>query len=209
LKTNKVQQEINIRLRSGDHQAFVEIYDANAKVLYHFVKKYIQNNAVIDDIIHDSFLLLWKSRDRIKVAHPVSHYLFRITRNQVFKELKKQIRTAEVFPLSTTPLFDEACKSYTAEESLIDKEYDSIYELAINRLPPQRKRIFKMSREEGLSYKEIAGDLEISSQTVKEHMSLAMKSIKDYIAKEHHILLKSVVLYFSFSSAIWKIITLL
>lgn len=202
MKTSRVQQEINIRLRNSEHQAFVEIYDANAKLLYHFIKKYIQNQAVIDDIIHDSFLLLWKSRERIKVTHPVSHYLFRIARNQVFKELKKQIKLAEVFQASI-PHGVEVCAGYTVEETLIDKEYDSIYELAINRLPPQRKRIFKMSREQGLSYKEIAGDLEISSQTVKEHMSLAMKSIKDYIAKEHHILFKTLLLYASFYSSIW------
>ena len=81
------------------------------------------------------------------------------------------------------------------ERSLLDKEYATIYNLAVEILPPQRKRIFRMSREEGLSYKEIAGNLEISTQTVKEHMSLAMKTIKDYIAKEHDILLKITLLW--------------
>lgn len=189
----KGDTNINLLLKAGDHTAFVRIYNMHSKELYYFVKRYFKDDSICDDIIHDAFLNLWNSRARILDSHPIGHYLFRITRNLVYKELKKQLTTATLFQNTLTEL-DQVQGSECVEKALFNKEYDNIYNLAIDTLPPQRKRIFRMSREEGLTYKEIAGDLKISTQTVKEHMSLAMKSIKDYIAREHDIILKAILI---------------
>jgi len=184
---------LNSRFKNSDHDAFVIIYNSMAKEMYYFVKKYIKDEAICDDIIHDSFLNLWNARERIKTTHPIRHYLFRITRNLIYKEIKKQI-SASILLKMDSEIYEQIDGGECVERKILDKEYANIYNLAINTLPPQRKRIFRMSREEGLTYKEIAGNLEISTQTVKEHMALAMKSIKDYIAKEHDILLKTILI---------------
>ncbi len=179
---------INIRLKEGDHKAFYEVYNRFNKTLYHFVKKFIQDTDIIDDIIHDAFLNLWNARHRIKQDYPIESYLFRITRNLVFKQLKSQLKSAEA--LVELRYFEEKrVIQHSAEQSVIEDEYEGIYELAIDRLPPQRKKIFMMCREQGLSHKEIAQFLNISPNTVKEHMSLAMKTIQDYIAKDHGVIL--------------------
>src|SRR5690606_1567472 len=179
---------INIRLRDGDHKAFLEIYNRHSKTLYHFARKFIQDTDVIDDIIHDSFLNLWNARHRIKSEYPIENYLFRIVRNLVFKHLKSQLRSAEAM-VELKYFEEERLVARSAEQAVIEEEYEDIYELAIDRLPPQRKKIFMMCREEGLSHKEIAQFLNISPNTVKEHMSLAMKTIQDYIAKDHGVIL--------------------
>lgn len=189
---NRNDTNLNTQLRNGVHSAFLTIYNTYARELYFFTKKYIRENSVCDDIIHDSFLNLWNARARIKDSPSVQFYLFKIARNLVFKELKKQIASAQLFEYEQHHLLD-VDGGDCVESILVTKEYNNIYDLAINTLPPQRKRIFRMSREEGMSYKEIASHLDISNQTVKEHMSLAMKSMKDYIAKEHNIILKSVL----------------
>ncbi|MVZ60795.1 RNA polymerase sigma-70 factor [Sphingobacterium humi] len=195
---NNILINLNIRLKNGDHDAFVLLYTSNSNELYHFVNKYIKDSSICDDIIHDTFLNLWNARTRISPEHPIKHYLFRICRNLIYKEIKKQVNTALLFNTQLAESL-EVQGTECVERSLLDKEYATIYNLAVDILPPQRKRIFMMSREEGLSYKEIAGNLEISTQTVKEHMSLAMKTIKDYIAKEHDILLKITLLWLFFN----------
>ena len=182
---------INIRLRDGDHKAFLEIYNRHSKTLYHFARKFIQDTDVIDDIIHDSFLNLWNARHRIKGEYPIESYLFRIVRNLVFKHLKSQLRSTEAM-VELKYFEEERSVARSAEQAVIEEEYEDIYELAIDRLPPQRKKIFMMCREEGLSHKEIAQFLNISPNTVKEHMSLAMKTIQDYIAKDHGVILSLV-----------------
>lgn len=189
---------INIRLKEGDHKAFYEIYNRFNKTLYHFTKKFIQDTDLIDDIIHDAFLNLWNARHRIKGDHPIEAYLFRITRNLVFKQLKSQMKSADA--MIELKYFEESrIVEPSAEQSVIEEEYIDIYELAIDRLPPQRKRIFIMSREQGLSHKEIAQYLEISPNTVKEHMSLAIKTIRDYIAKDHGVVLSLFLWWLSFA----------
>jgi len=182
---------VNIRLRDGEHKAFLEIYNRFGKSLYHFIKKFIQDSDIADDIVHDSFLNLWNARDRVKGTHPIESYLFRIARNLVFKQLNSQLKSADA--LIELKYFEEKRSvECSVEQSVIGREYEGIYELAVDQLPPQRKKIFIMSREEGLSHKEIAQCLDISPNTVKEHMSLAMKSIRDYIAKDHGVVLSAI-----------------
>ena len=185
--------DLNLRLKNGESDAFEVIYNRYVKELYYFTNRYIQDSSLCDDIIHDSFLSLWNARERIRNSHPVKNYLFRITRNLIFKELKNQVNTSQIFKGVDSYETLEVKSGNSVEDSFADKEYSYIYNLAVDTLPPQRQRIFRMSREEGLNYKEIAGNLEISTNTVKEHMSLAMKSIKDYIAKEHDIILKGIL----------------
>lgn len=191
-----VKNSINIRLKEGSHEAFYEVYHQSNRKLYHFVKKFIYDTTIIDDIIHDAFLNLWNARQRIKPEFPIESYLFRITRNLIFKHLKAELKTAEAI-LEFRSIKGKEEVEQSVEQSIITKEYENIYELAVDQLPPQRKKIFVLSREKGLSHKEIANSLEISPNTVKEHMSLAMKSIREYIAKEHDMILRSLVLLFA------------
>ena len=185
---------INNRLKYSDHGAFLEIYDGYSKSLYHFVKKFIYDTGAVDDIVHDTFLKLWNAREGIKPHFPIQNYLYKIARNLVYKRLKERMVFLE---MQSELVYMEQKGNFqcSAEETYIDAEYRHIYESAVEQLPAQRKRIFKMSRQEGLSHREIAQHLNISINTVKEHMSLAMRSVKEYIAKEHDILLKVLVLY--------------
>ncbi|MGB3065827.1 RNA polymerase sigma-70 factor [Sphingobacterium thalpophilum] len=185
---------LNVRLREGDHYAFMEAYEKYNKGIYHFVKRFIQDADTIDDIIHDAFLNLWKYRSNIKNNLSLQAYLYRISRNIIFKHLKEKMRAAEAI-LETANTNQPLDNSPPADYSLESNEYNRIYELAIDQLPPQRKRIFIMSREEGLSYKEIADHLKISPNTVKEHMSLALKTIREYIAKDHGIIYALLFIY--------------
>lgn len=183
----------NIRLKEGDHEVFLAIYNRFNRRLYYFIRKFIADADIADDILHDAFLNLWNARHRINGKYPIENYLFRIARNLVFKYLRAQLRSAETM-LDLTYFAEESKVCYdTVEQTVIEREYREIYALAVDKLPPQRKRIFVMAREEGLSHKEIAQFLNISPNTVKEHVSLAMKSIKDYLAKDHGVVLSLLI----------------
>jgi RNA polymerase sigma-70 factor (ECF subfamily) len=68
-----------------------------------------------------------------------------------------------------------------ADVQLQWQQYEQILQTAVNQLPPQRQNIFKLCRQEGKKYEEVAAELHISRNTVKEHMVLAVRSIKDYV----------------------------
>lgn len=183
---------VNVNLRKGDHDSFVEVYNLYNKELYHFIKKFIWDSDQINDILNEVFLNLWKYRERINVTLPLRHYLYKIARNMVYKVLKKELKLMGLLE-DIRWMKEKEIQPSSIENKLHEDELNIIYDLAVNQLPPQRKRIFKMSREEGLSYKEIGEYLNISPNTVKEHMSLAMKTMQDYIAKDHGIVLSTLI----------------
>ncbi|MCY4778794.1 RNA polymerase sigma-70 factor [Sphingobacterium sp. UT-1RO-CII-1] len=177
---------LGLLIRDGDHLAFMKLYEKYVDGLFNFIRKFIADENVVEDLIHDSFYNLWRYRRNIKEGHPIQNYLYRIARNEVYKELTKQIQRKTT--LSTYAENKKGMFEGSAYQTVLEDELGEIYNMAINKLPPQRKRIFIMCREEGLSHKEIAEHLNISPNTVKEHMSLAMRTIKDYITKEHDVI---------------------
>ena len=192
MDATKVYYTINHKLREGCHEAFMEIYNKNNRLMYNYIRKYVSDSNTIDDIIHNSFLNLWNAKERISVYHKVENYLFRITRNEIYKYYRERLRKLSI----EEEIQKSKTESYVVEgeDCLANLEYEKIYRLAIMQLPPQRQKIFKLSREEGLSYQEIAERLDISPNTVKEHMSLAMKTIRTYLVKEHDIALGIIIL---------------
>jgi RNA polymerase sigma-70 factor (ECF subfamily) len=73
--------------------------------------------------------------------------------------------------------------SDTVDADLLSKQYEMVLQGAVRNLPPQRRNIFTLCRQEGRKYEEVAEMLQISRNTVKEHMVLAVRSIRDYVAK--------------------------
>src|SRR5690606_6469061 len=177
---------VNLQLKRGDHRVFLAIYESERQVLYRFVKKIIQEDDTVYDILHDAFSSLWQARHRLSCRYPVEGYLFRITRNLVYQTLRERTKSIVI----AMDIDAEKCHYSTIETGYLEKEYTAMLKDAVEALPPQRQRIFKLAREEGNTYEHIADSLSISRQTVKEHMSLAMKSIVDHIRKEHGVIVR-------------------
>src|SRR5690606_31117943 len=124
---------------------------------------------------------------------PFVGYLYRITRNEVFNELqaiakneKAKAGVVTVSPEPATPAVDTIFQH---------REYDALLEEAIQALPPQRQRIFRMCRLDGLTYREVAEQLGISYYTVKEHMTLAIQAIKKHLTRNEVFMVFLAVVY--------------
>lgn len=165
------------RLKNGDNTAYKEIYNRYHSRLYYYVLKFLKDPDLAEDVIHDVFLKLWEVREQINPDLFILGYLYRISRNMVYKMIKK-IATEEDLRSKIISLVDEA-QSLTESKVQWD-EYATLLEGAVNQLSPQCRRVFKLCREEGKTYDQTAALLGISKHTVKEHMMLAMKSIKQY-----------------------------
>ncbi|TYR36215.1 RNA polymerase sigma-70 factor [Sphingobacterium phlebotomi] len=177
-----ISRETLLKLKSGDAKAFVEIYDAYHKGIFLFIHKYLRDDMSTEDIVHEVFMKIWEIKERIDPDKSFIAYMYRIARNATYKELKKRLEHAslDIFESEgTEPLATESL-----EESYQAKEYDLLLDHAVKSLPPQRQKVFVLCRQEGKTYEEVANQLCISPYTVKEHMSLAMKSIQDYMGKK-------------------------
>lgn len=169
------------RLRLGENDAFLELYNIYHPALYRYVLRFVKVPAIAEDILQDAFLKIWEIRERIDPDLSFKAYLYRICRNSVFKLVKK-IAGDEGLRLQVMLQFKQSVSD--ADLKVRWQQYEEILYAAIDQLPPQRQRVFMLCREEGLTYDQAAEQLGISRNTVKEHMVLAMKSIKEYF--QHH-----------------------
>lgn len=146
------------------------------------MNKYLRDNMPTEDIVHEVFMKIWEIKDRIDPDRSFIAYMYRIARNATYKELKKRLEHYSLDIFENEEVEPKATGSL--EETFQTKEYDVLLEHAVKSLPPQRQKVFVLCRQEGKTYEEVANQLSISPYTVKEHMSLAMKSIQDYMGKK-------------------------
>lgn len=163
------------KLQQGDTEAYITLYNQYYPSLYTYILHFIHVPELAEDALQEVFIKIWEVRERINPELSFSGYLYRITRNHVFKLIKK-ISADEALRLQVMQELQQ--QTVQADTKLLWKQYESLLHEAIAQLPPQRQKVFRLCREESKSYEEVAVELGISRNTVKEHMVLAMKSIR-------------------------------
>ncbi|MCU7552615.1 RNA polymerase sigma-70 factor [Chitinophagaceae bacterium LB-8] len=171
-------------LKAGDTDAYLQLYNKYHSALYAYILRFIKIPELAEDVLQEVFLKIWEIRERINPDLSFQAYLYRISRNSVFKLVKKiaadeELRNQVAYHISET--------IEDADLNLQWQRYHEILQAAIHQLPPQRQKIFKLCRQEGKKYEEVAAELNISRNTVKEHMVLAVKFLKDYVSRHADI----------------------
>jgi RNA polymerase sigma-70 factor (ECF subfamily) len=164
---------------------FESIFKEHYPELCGFANKFLRDLDAAEEIVQSIFVKLWENRSEITVGNNVRSYLFSAVRNGCLNQIK-HLKIKEEY------------KAYNQREInqnayYIDKEIEaSELELKINAsiasLPEKRKKIFMLSRYEGLKYKEIAEKLNISVKTVEHQMGSAIKQLRHDLA-EYMVLL--------------------
>lgn len=157
--------------------ALQELFFAHAQALIAYARRYVGERETAEDIVQNVFLALWRNRHSITIETDTKSYLFSATRNQainVLRHLKTAQRAEEEIRLTLRE----------SEEPADRIEYEQTrlrIENAVNRLPDQSKRVFLMSRLDGLTYSQIAEVLGISVKTVETLMGRALKHIRSIL----------------------------
>ncbi len=165
-------------LRKGDKQALDEIYKFFYPKLYVFAKSFLKVEDDINDILQDVFVKLWLSREKIGKVETFNSYLFTIAKNAIVSYFREKSKDQK-FEARVKEILVSAENEYNDE--LEYKDLKQNLESIIDQLPDKRKQIFKLSREEGLSNKEIAEKLDISVKTVEDHMRHALRFIRKHL----------------------------
>src|SRR5688572_21484380 len=161
--------------RTGNEKAYRALFDKYFYKLYNYTLKLIPDKSVSEEIVMDVMLAVWQKKDMLNSSLSLSAYLYRSVKNRLIDHLRKQ----HVPTVSLDQTAVEPPSSFVTDSRLLHKELEGLYRTSLNRLPPQKKRIFTMSREEGNSYKEIADRLKLSKNTVENHMVAALRLLKE------------------------------
>ena len=166
------------KIRTGDGEAFERLFNLYGQPLIHFVRRYVGDTSIAEDLVQDVFLALWTNRSHLDPALRIKTYLYTSVKNQALKHLRHSDvarRSAEDLALEFPPL-------KTPEEEWQEKEVAlSVYQ-AIEALPEKCRLIFSMNRFDHLTYAEIAEIQNISIKTVETQMGRALKFLRNRLA---------------------------
>lgn len=164
-------------LRDGDHAAFEKVYLHFFNPLRFFLFALLKSMDQAEEICQDTFANLWHNRANIDPDKSIKSYLYTTTKNQALN----LFRNKKVHDTYTSRALNSA-ESLDYDDQVVVRETELLIRLVVSRMPKQRKKIFEMSRYEGLSNEEISKELGISKNAVEKHITFALKDIKEVLS---------------------------
>jgi RNA polymerase sigma-70 factor (ECF subfamily) len=193
-----VNKTVNIkllvkRLIENDKNALDGLYHYYYPRLYYFIKGFLKVEDEVDDVIQDVFVKLWENRNNITSVETFNSWVFTVTKNEVISLFRSKIKKAEFETriretVIQTEIFTDTMLEYNEIKGRVDQ--------LIEQLPEKRRQIFKLSREQGLSQKEIANQLGISVKTVEDHMMHAIRFMRENLKSSDLITLLYLAIFF-------------
>ncbi len=169
------EKEIFLLISWGDEAAFTEMFFHYTARIHPFIKKMTRSEEVTEEIVQDVFVSLWKNREKLPEINNYPAYIFTIASNRTFNYLKSKAR--ETVRMKELAKVEKEFTNVT-EETIDGNESRDLINRLVNRLTPQKKLIYQLTRDEGLSHDEIALQLNISKNTVKNHLVETLKYLR-------------------------------
>lgn len=173
------EKELVQLLSGGDEAAFRELFNRYADNIYGVAMAYIKLPDVAEELVQDVFLKIWMNRDKLMEVERFDNYLFIVARNYILNYLRKHKRDQQ-FTQQLLNHFSES--AITPEDEFLLKESTQLINQAVATLPPQQQLVYQLRRKQELSLDEIAAELNLSRNTVRNHLNQALKHIKQYLA---------------------------
>lgn len=167
------EEEVLLSLMKGDEKALKLIYLKYWQRLFISAYNVLKDKEVCEDIIQDIMIQLWNKRETLVITTSLSAYLFAATRYQVFHFIRKSHGRAQLLEN-----LKERFSTNAPDLPLYAKDLQERINAAVEGLPEKCRNIYKLSREQNLSYTAIAYQLQISQKTVENQLSIALKKLR-------------------------------
>lgn len=174
------EQDLLIRLKLGQQEAFSALYSQYSDRLLYFVQRTTKSPYLAEDVVHDTFMKIWQHRDQIDSSKPFKPYIFVIAKRTLLDLLKRARHEAEIINEIKKYTFEE---DHTTELFLAYNESSHLINEAIAQLSGQVKKTFMLCRIQGMSYKQAAETLNVTESTINKHMSKALQIVREYVGK--------------------------
>jgi RNA polymerase sigma-70 factor (ECF subfamily) len=176
------EEQIWQGIRRRDAKIFEEYYKAHYRLFFLASCKYLRDSGMAEEVVNDVFIRIWEDALTLDIQTSLKFYIHRAVVNQSLNQLDKnrreRLRREE---------FKEGMREVEEWEELEDNELKLRVYKAIDELPDQCRKVFKLSRFEGLKQQEIADRLGISIKTVKNHITRAMKGLHKVLLDYKHL----------------------
>lgn len=160
-----------------DIATFRKYYELYYDQLCHFLNFYTQDITIIEDVLQEVYLKLWENRDEIEIQY-IKTYLFHAAKNRVLNHLRDEQNRHYLLE----NWFNQQQQEKQGKECYDLEQFTTLLYKAIEQLPEKCQEIFLLSRQEKLTYKQIAEKLDISVKTVEAQMGIALKRIRETLS---------------------------
>ena len=176
-------KELQLRVSHHDESAFTQLYVHYSKKLILFAHSLVRSKETAEEVVEDVFVKLWGGRQKLPEIQNLTVYLYVAVKNSALNKLSRKAHDLVAAPFDD---LDTTIDEFAADpyDLLISSEMMARMHQAIEALPPRCKMIFKLIREDGLKYKEVAEILNISVNTIDVQMAIAVKKISQSLQIE-------------------------
>lgn len=180
---SKIDNTVIEGMKNGDMASFDIIYRTYSKRLFGFILQIIKNDSDAEEIVQEVFVKIWESRGHIDNFSLFDSYLFTIAYNKTISFIRKRLSEKRYIDhVKSLQNIDENTEPFDDSEfKILSKQVNTL----VDQLPPRQKEVFTLHRQEGLAYKEIAEKMNISKNTVENHMARALKFLRQHLNKEN------------------------
>ena len=170
---------LQTQVAEGDTRAFRQIFDALFSNLAKFSYSFVQSKEAATEIVDELFVRLWTNKANIIKINDLRVYLYTATKNASLNYIAKKAKQIEMEPYEN--LHVQIADGASPEQLMITKEMLQKIKQAVDSLPPRCKLIFKLVREDGLRYGEVAEILSLSVKTIDAQMVIAVSKIRESV----------------------------
>ncbi|HWV70635.1 MAG TPA: RNA polymerase sigma-70 factor [Pseudosphingobacterium sp.] len=185
------ERELLDRISKGDQSAFKIIYNKYQGDVYARALYLLKSHILAEEVLQEVMLKLWLTAGNLTEDTNLSAYLTVLTRNRSFQVLRRKVLEAK----TDIQLGRGWTESHNGtEEEILLADTRKLLNDGIALLPPQQKMVYELCRLEGLKYEEVAQKMNLSTETVKSYMKLALRFLRTYL-KEHTDLTVILILF--------------
>jgi RNA polymerase sigma-70 factor (ECF subfamily) len=182
-RTTDVERELMRRVADSDQKAFNLLFERYRNRLFNYLHKVTKSKETAEEIVLDVFLKIWIGRTAVTEIDNFEAFLFRVARNKALDFLRWVQRSR----LQQMDLWDQMLQLKSEESADLQVLYSdtaSRVQRAIDNLSPQRRLVFQLSRDHGLTYEQIAKRLHLSTHTVRNHLAASLQFIRTHLDPE-------------------------
>lgn len=182
---NSEERQLLARLIRGDMAGYEVLFHRYYPTFFTFIKGMTKDSALSEDIAQNIFMKVWINRETLDAEKSIRNYLFVLAKYEVYNYFRSKSRL--VVPIDSgvevkAPQFNDTYETIALKETI------DIVEDIVNRMPPRRQNIFRMSRFKHIPNKEIADELNLSVRTVEKHLELAIRELRTHLPTSAAIL---------------------
>lgn len=198
-KPPQTERQLLLLVSKGNQRAFKELFEIHKDNVYSFALYITQNDYIAEEITQEVFVKLWEARERLIKVENTKAYIAIIAKNSAVNHLKKMALERKVLDSIANSYKQGAHEQQEQQRGLEQEELLlKVHNEAINSLPPQQQKVYKMHHIERLKNSDIGQQLGISTHTVKEYLKISTKKVREHVSKRiNYYVLLALIKFFN------------